>query len=84
VANRIYDSGKLTLEEAIVLDLNGFKGVYFYARPETASILKDAGTSSGSDLDDTMALLACPVAGRLLYDCWVRMAEQMTAGSSEW
>jgi hypothetical protein len=69
VANRIYNSGKLALEEPIVLDLNGFKAVYFYARPETVSILKDAGTSSGSDLLDTAALLACPVLGRLLDDC---------------
>lgn len=44
VADRIHNSGKLTLEEQVSLDLSGFQVVYFYSRPETLTIFDDAGS----------------------------------------
>jgi hypothetical protein len=45
VADRIHNSGKLTLEERVSLDLSGFNAVYFYSRPENVTIFETAGSS---------------------------------------
>ncbi len=46
VANRIMDSGKLSLEECPALDFRGFQAVYFLSYPESVTILGRAGDTT--------------------------------------
>jgi hypothetical protein len=39
VANRIYNSGKLTLKERVSFDKKGFQAIYFFSYPEVITIL---------------------------------------------
>ena len=39
VADCIYNSGKLVLEEGIKLDRQGFQVIYFYSRPQSVTVL---------------------------------------------
>ncbi len=41
VADRIQNSGKLTLEDEAIFDFQGFQAVYFYSRPECVTILSE-------------------------------------------
>lgn len=41
VANRIMNSGKLTLQEKPALDLRGFQAVYFLSYPQTVTVFDD-------------------------------------------
>jgi hypothetical protein len=41
IADRIHNSGKMTLEKPAAFDLHGFHTVYFFPYPETALILPD-------------------------------------------
>jgi hypothetical protein len=45
VADRIYNSGKLILEERVAFDFHGFQAVYFFPYPESVAILDDAMAS---------------------------------------
>ncbi len=38
VADRIYNSGKLALDESRLVNLQGFRTVYFYSRPESVTV----------------------------------------------
>ena len=42
VADRIYNSGKVILEEPTAFDLQGFRFVYFFSYPESVVVLKQA------------------------------------------
>ncbi len=46
VANRIMNSGKLSLQEHPALDVRGFHGVYFLSYPESAKVFECAGNTA--------------------------------------
>ena len=46
VANRIMNSGKLSLEKCPALDLQGFQIVYFFSYPESVTVFDYAGNSA--------------------------------------
>jgi len=45
VADRIYNSGKLTLGEKSPLDTKGFRAVYFFSYPESVTIFEGTATT---------------------------------------
>ena len=44
VANRIYNSGKVTLGEKSPLDTKGFRAVYFFSYPESVTVFEGTAT----------------------------------------
>ena len=46
VANRIMNSGKLSLEECPALDFRGFQAVYFLSYPESVTVFESAGNTA--------------------------------------
>jgi hypothetical protein len=43
VADRIHNSGKLLLDEVCILNLRGFRAVYFYSRPDPVTVFGEPG-----------------------------------------
>jgi hypothetical protein len=48
IANRIQNSGKLTLEGRPAFDLHGFQSVYVFPYPESVILLGDAAKAPGN------------------------------------
>jgi len=47
VADRLQNSGKLSLEYDATFDLRGFQSVYFYSRPECVTVLRNGKETDG-------------------------------------